>query len=408
MSVWQTTLIGAAAKGAQKNLRPALPDQAVYLDSPILTALRQIEPFYRDGMFDAKLTPLLLRQRALVRLQSLGQPMPHGIRVERITSSHPELAPGAVVFYPFNSQSNMNAVTNRSAKHVLTLHGESHKHASMRPAARLYDYVCIAGPLARDRYLRAGIFSHDDVDGGRLVMMGDSFVQSLPWAKASVEGALLYCPTWEGYGQKQNNYSSLADMRGFETSAKVARAAKIAKILIKPHPYLGLLKPGLLRNFIKGAKWLRREGFEIHLVIHDSSPVLRQLCHVALAGMVRHLPDADNPVAVKLGLCDVSGMEAVFLKEGIAHMVMGNKHEMPAQLDDIYRVKALHPGDDVARKLQNYIEHAPAIDQAHRNHAFGWHDENLSRMKGSARRDWLLEYVRKDPHWKGGSPAPGL
>ena len=408
MVVWQTTLLGDVAQGAHQSARPALPDQAVYLDSPILTALRQIEPFYRDGIFDAKLTPLLLRQRALVRLQSLGQPMPHGIRVERITSAHPKLAQGAVVFYPFNSQSNMNAVTNRNAKHVLTLHGESHKHASTRPAARLYDYVCIAGPLARDRYLRAGIFSHDDVDGGRLVMMGDSFVQSLPWAKASAAGALLYCPTWEGFGQKQNNYSSLADMRGFEACAAAARAVGISTILIKPHPYLGLLKPGLLRNFIKGAKWLRREGFDVRLAIQDSSPVLRQLCHVALAGMARHKPDNAAPIAVKLGLCDVSGMEAVFLKAGIAHLVMGNTHEMPAQLDCVYRLKAIHCGADVAAKAKIYLEIAPEIDQFHRNLAFGWHDPGLSGMTGNARRDWLLDYVRKDPHWKGGAPAPGV
>jgi hypothetical protein len=386
---------------------PALeiPEQAVYLDSPVLSALRQIEPFYHSGMFGAQETPLLLRVKPLMGAQLMAAGQPSGIdlrRLRRGQSSRLPVAAGGVVFYPFNSQSNMNAVTNRAVTHVLTLHGESNKLASMRPAARLYDYICVAGPLAIDRYLSHGIFTRADVDSGRLVMMGDSFVQTLPWARAEKTGeagALLYCPTWEGYGNGPVNYSSVAHQRGFEMLKQIAKASGVDRIIVKPHPYLGMLKPHLLFDFIAGVRNLAKSGPKVDLALGDSSLPLRVLCRTHLRHVGRINEAEAEPQPVRLGLCDISGTEAVFLKQGIPSMILSSTKEHPASVSDIYSKKALSPDKKDPAKVAAYLEAAHEIDQAHRQLVFGWQEPTLSQMTHAMRRSWLIDYVRRDPFW---------
>jgi hypothetical protein len=386
----------------------AYPGQAVYLDSPVLSALRQIEPFYRSGMFDGQQTPVLLRTKPTIRAQLMVAGRPAGIDLRKLRRGQVgrlPIAPGGVVFYPFNSQSNMNAVTNRTATHVLTLHGESNKLASNRPAARLYDYICVAGPLAINRYLDHGIFTRAEVDAGRLVMMGDSFVQTLPWARPEASGergALLYCPTWEGYGNGPVNYSSVPHQRGFERLAQMARASGVERIIIKPHPYLGMLKPRLLLDFIAGVRNLAKSGSMVELALGDSGLPLRTLCRIHLRHVARIDEAGDAPHPIRLGLCDISGMEAVFLKQRIPSMILSPTAEYPAFVADIYSKKALLPDrvDPVA--VRDYLARADEVDDAHRALVFGWQAPELSAMTHAARRAWLIDYVRRDPYWVQG------
>jgi len=209
---------------------------AIYLDTPALTAVRQVEPFFRNGIFNTKRCNFYIRRRPLVQIQKLFARLPSDLGISTIKGTA--------------------LVTQRQFHHVLTLHGESNKAASYRPAARLYDYICVAGPLAIDRYLENGIFTRADVENGRLIQMGDSFVQSIPWLKpaggdTTPLDTVFYCPTWEGFGHQTANYSSVRDQRGFEVVAQAARALDLKRILIKPHPYQGLLRPHMWRDFIR-------------------------------------------------------------------------------------------------------------------------------------------------------------
>ncbi len=392
----------------------ALPDQAVYLDSPVISALRQIIPFYDSGVFDGTETPLYLRVKPVIKVQLAVTRKPRGVDIRQIRGgqiSRMPLSPGAVVFYPFNSQSNMNAVTNRKAYHVLTLHGESNKLASSRAAARLYDYIAVAGDLARDRYLEAGIFTAADVDNGRLVMMGDSFVQDLRWivsaAVDDAEAALLYCPTWEGYGKGPNNYCSMVHGRGFSIAAAAAAASDTRRIVVKPHPYLGLLQPGILRDFVAGIRQLADGGFRIELALGDANLLVRTVARTRLNDIPRFLESKEVPLRLKLGLCDVSGMEAVFLKQRIAHLVITREADIPVQLDYFYRKKAILPASDVERTTKAYIDDAPQIDAIHRGRVFSWHEPALAVKCGAARRNWLIDHVRRDPFWKSAGRGGG-
>ncbi|WP_050527052.1 hypothetical protein [Pseudorhodobacter aquimaris] len=376
--------------------------QAIYLDSPIILALRQIRPYFDDGIFSASETPVLMRRRKVITAQTALFSLPKDLIIHKVKPGNLPLADDAVLFYPFNSLSNMTAVTNREVHHVLTLHGESNKFASNRPTARLYDYICVAGPLGRDRYIRNHIFTHDDVDRGRLIMMGDSFVQTQPWiqpAASGEDGAVLYCPTWEGYGNQTNNFSSITDLSGFEACRQAARALGTQRIVIKPHPYLGLLRRGLFRQFIEGVKALVADGFSVELALADANIVLKALCRMSLASVPKVDISDGHPIKVRLGICDISGMEAIFLKQRVPHMVMSRMQSFPEELSKLYERKAIMPGDDMAKKIFAYYDDAEHIDSSHREISFGWHDPSLQNMTGSERRAWLIDYVRQNPFW---------
>ncbi len=383
-------------------------DQAVYLDSPVISALRQILPFYDSGMFGRTETPLFMRINAWHWAQLATNNLPRDLDIRNIRNKQIRripLSPGGVVFYPFNSQSNLNLVTNRGVHHVLTLHGESNKLASNRPAARLYDYISVAGGLSRDRYLAAGIFTPADVDGGRLVMMGDSFVQALDWiapaARDADNAALLYCPTWEGYDNGRDNYSSITARYGFYTAARAARAAGITRVVVKPHPYLGLLQPRLLRDFVSGVRQLSADGFQPELSLDDASLPIRIVSRMRLGGIPRLNASSITPLPVALGLCDVSGMEAVFLKQHISHMVITHPENIPVPLQDFYYKKAFLPETCVENATIAYLEDAQVIDAIHRARVFCWHAPELEKQNGAARRAWLINYVHQDPFWNG-------
>ena len=384
----------------------AVPDQAVYLDSPVLSAVNQIRPFFESGAYGKSDTPLLLRHSALIRMQRLFSRLPADLDVRPVTSrkgARFPLRPGGVLFYPFNSQTNLQTVTNRSFRHVLTLHGESNKGASVRPASRMYDYVSIAGPLARDRYLDAGIFTASDVDQGRLVMMGDTFVQSMPWIKPTrvtdTAPVIFYSPTWEGYGSEADNYSSVVGLRGFMAVLKAARALDLHRVVVKPHPYLGMLRPAMVREFISGIRLLRRSGLQVSVAMRHASLQLKFGCHTQLSRLATIEEDDSAPVAVALALCDVSGMEAIFLKQRIRHVVLLRESDVPPALEAIYNRKSIMSHQDPETAVMDYLSGAEDIDAAHRKMVFGWQNPELEGVSASSARRWLIDYVRRDPFW---------
>lgn len=395
----------SVASVAPAPIDPRRRDEAVYIESPVLSSLTQIRSFFESGMFSLNETPVFIRGSKFVKLQAalrFARPeIPFNLIEPRQVSSLP-VPDGTVVFYPFNSQSNMTAVDNRKLRHVLTLHGESNKFASNRPAARIYDYVCIAGPKARDRYVRAGIFTPHAADAGRLIMMGDSFVQSIRWiraAKPSEDGVLFYSPTWEGYGNGADNYSSVRNIKGFEIAINAARAAGIGKVVVKSHPYLGLLRPSLLGDFIRGVKAIQLAGLKVSLSTSEANLPQRFLARFRLNDVSVAVEDSQNPLPIRLALCDVSGMEAIFLKQRIPHLTITRPEDIPLGLEEIFAHKGIQHADDVKGKVQRYLDESQEIDAMHSSQVFGWQSDELRNMTGSQRREWLIDYVRQDPYW---------
>ncbi|HAZ3930178.1 TPA: hypothetical protein J1446_004567, partial [Escherichia coli] len=122
-----------------------------------------------------------------------------------------KLDKGKVVLYLFNAQSNCRLVANRSLVHIFVTHGESHKLASIKPIIRIYDYVVTSGNVGIDRFLKSGIFSPYDVQSGRIITLGDTFLGSNEFHYNFDSNALVYAPTWEG-GVPEENYCSLQEV----------------------------------------------------------------------------------------------------------------------------------------------------------------------------------------------------
>lgn len=394
-------VVAPDAQKASGNVQ--LYDQILYIDTPIANTVSQIRAFYEDGVFQAEQTPVFLKPRLSLALQTMG--LSASLRPARIlpmrSSNTLPVRDGGIVFYPFNSQSNMNRVSDRSATHVLILHGESNKAASFRPAARLYDYVTIAGPLARHRYVKAAIFSPAEMDEGRAVMMGDTFVQTLRWAqRAEPEpgSAILYCPTWEGYGGAANNYSSIVGGYGFDHALQAAKMLGARSVIVKPHPYLGTLKPKMIVEFLRGLRKLRTSGFDVKLALSGVNLGLRAAVRIGLRNC--DVIDEASPQPVSMALVDTSGMEAVFLKQKLPHMVL--MHESPpfGPLKDIYSQKAILPGDTGTKRLVSYLDQHLTIDNAHRDLVFGWHTPALATMKNADRINWLNRHIKANTYWK--------
>ena len=386
-----------------------LSSHAIYLDTPALTAVRQVEPFFDSGIFNTERCNFYIRRRPLVQIQRLFARLPSNLGIETIKGTALPLEDDSVVFYPFNAQSNMNTVTQRQFHHVLTLHGESNKAASFRPAARLYDYICVAGPLAIDRYLENDIFTRADVDNGRLIQMGDSFVQPIPWLKpADTEPTQLdtvfYCPTWEGFGHQTANYSSVRGQYGFDVVAQAARSLDLKRILIKPHPYQGLLRPNMWRDFIAGTRSLQKQGFDVHLALWEMPAAIRTFLQIALRSVPHHHHDVASPLPVRLGITDVSGMESVLLSANIPALVIQVRPSEPnARMTDIAPLKYLDSTTDIPKKVLSYLECAGELDIKHKACIFGWDNTSLAKLNGPERLDWLIAYVQKNKFWAQGS-----
>lgn len=354
-----------------------------------------------------------MRRRALVRLQRSFMRMPQNMQVRPIAGPRVPEDPGTVLFYPFNAQSNMNAVTFREFHHVLTLHGESNKIASFRPAARLYDYVCVAGPMAIDRYLENGIFTSEDVDRGRLIQMGDSFVQRLTWLRSTTnndpEDVLFYCPTWEGFGAQTANYSSIVNGVGFEHAARLAKAKRIERVVVKPHPYLGMLRPWMWLHFVRGIRFLERQGLQVCLALGDIKGLRNVWLRLNLPWVAVHKEDDTNPLQVRFAVTDVSGIEAGLLVAGIPTLVVEVLNQPVSQrLVQIKQQKTLCQDGTALEVATSYLERADVIDSEHRAQLFSLHDPSLARMTNAKRMEWLIDYVRNDTFWSGAKPLKCL
>lgn len=383
-------------------------DGAVYIDSPISAAVRQVAPFFRAGVFSDARTPLFMRRRigGAFGATAAWQGQDVDIRpVGRRAAGQLPVRRGGAVFYPFNGQGNLHTVANRSYRHVLILHGESNKRASARPAARLYDYVCAAGPLAIERYLAGRIFSQSDVEGGRLICVGDTFVQPLEGCQVDrAQGsAILYAPTWEGFGGSTNDYSS-ADKHGMDMAAEALRLTGRNTLLIRPHPYLGLLRPAVAVALVREAARLARRS-HVLFDLSDSNVMVRSMVRLAMLtqrgkGQDTGLGLASGSEAVALCLCDISAMESICLKAGLPHVVLDVTRQLPARLAGLYRIKSAINADQLRERLVQYLADPEVVDAHHRERTFSVSHPDFASRDGAVRIDRLLKIVAANDFWR--------
>lgn len=382
-----------------------------YVDSPMPGSIRQFEPFFASGFFDAEETEIIVRRR-------VGGPdfkqAPHlkNIVVHKENElAHLPFADKVAVFYSFNSKSNISITANRRVKHTLILHGESNKISSCRPIARLYDHVCVSGPAAITRYVDAGIFRYSDVDGGRLISTGDTFIQTIPYIRPAtdqdVSPWVLYAPTWEN-SSRPENYSSATGGYGFDVALRTAKELGTSRIAIKLHPNFGRHDKSLLTTLREKIALCLKEGMEVRL-LEDNLDLRTRLRLRLILSRDSFVNRPAETMPIKMAIVDISGMEAICLKQRIPHLVIVKpdaNNAIPSPIkESIYDLKTITFGSELksvkALLLTLFTSDFQAkLDTLHRNAIFSYSCDDLKSGDYAVRHAALLKIMNENTYWK--------
>ncbi|MFV8782426.1 hypothetical protein ACNKU7_08405 [Microbulbifer sp. SA54] len=136
------------------------------------------------------------------------------------------------IFYVFNSASNSLLMVNRTPLHVFLGHGQSEKGACEHPMLRMYDYIGVAGPRAKEKLVLSSILSQSDV-ASRCIQIGMPYMPRRE--RDGRPGSLIYAPTWEG-GMPEQEYSSLPFGKTQQYFLDLVEKNDIQVVVIRPHP----------------------------------------------------------------------------------------------------------------------------------------------------------------------------
>lgn len=308
----------------------------IYLDSKIVGSALQICTFFEYGVFDKNSVTILIKKYKHKSNKIIGNIFnKENIYYRFVSADDLDKLAGGVIFYPFNAQSNCRAVANRKLTHIFITHGESNKVSSVKPIIRIYDYVITAGQAGIDRYLANGIFSQHDVDVGRIIPLGNTFVGKTGLAPKGVgQAVIFYAPTWEG-GIEQENYSSLSYTQWVAKSlVDTAKTHQTNTIVIKPHPNTGHRIKTYTHYIYELARQLKDEQLQVVVFKPYLKTTWIQSLRYKNIGITFVNSLADYYALV--GFCDVSAVETQLLNEDIPYylfchtkykMTLQKKHE---------------------------------------------------------------------------------
>lgn len=308
----------------------------IYLDSKIIGSALQICAFFECGIFDKNNITILIKKYKHKSNKIIANIFSkENIHYRFVSADDMDKLAEGVIFYPFNAQSNCRAVANRKLTHIFITHGESNKVSSIKPIIRIYDYVITAGQAGIDRYLANGIFSQYDVDTGRIIPLGNTFIGKTGLAPKGVgQAVIFYAPTWEG-GIEQENYSSLSYTQLVAKSlVDTATIYQTNTIVIKPHPNTGHRTKAYINHIYELTRQLKNEQLQVVIF----RPYLKTNWIQLLKYKNLDITFVDNltDYYAVVGFCDVSAVETQFLNEDIPYylfcytkykMVLQKKHE---------------------------------------------------------------------------------
>lgn len=142
-----------------------------------------------------------------------------------------ELSKFKAIIYVNNSYQNFQTLSYQQAVHIHVNHGESDKISMVSNQAKAYDRVFVAGPAAKDRYLKAVAW----IDQNKLITVGRPQLDlgQTPFAAEPNLKTITYAPTWEGEDEA-NNYTSV-DLYG-KKIIDAALSQSDCRTIYKPHP----------------------------------------------------------------------------------------------------------------------------------------------------------------------------
>lgn len=300
----------------------------IYLDSKIVGTAKQIVMFFENRVFSHENTLVLIKKykdKSNRKIEEIFRQ--YHISYKFILAKDLDELSKGIVFYPFNAQSNCRAVANRNLIHIFITHGESNKISSIKPIIRIYDYVLTAGQAGIDRFLAHGIFSQYDVDSGRIMMAGDTFIGKTGLS-LSGKKCIMYAPTWEG-GIEQENYSSLVEWE-FIANRLLQKVAEyqIDTILIRSHPNIGHRMHEYSDYLLSLIKLLK--GHEINVVIFASNLTLTWWQKFKWTSLKISFLNSLKDFQAVFAICDISAIETQLLNENIPYELFMNAHKQNA------------------------------------------------------------------------------
>jgi hypothetical protein len=372
-----------------------------YLDSEVRGSMELLLQFFDRGVFDRRQVAVLFREtrRNARRYPSMLRNAGVAYHAFRKPADYPNLD-GAVLYYLFNTNAHASMIAERQAKHVFVTHGESHKAGSTRPFLRVYDYVVTAGQAGVDRYLHAGVFTSDDVQGGRLVRMGDTFVVPSGYGRSTGDRDdwVLYAPTWEG--RAGDDYCSLSSSDALAHVAAFAETVGLKRLVVQPHPTLGKRLPLYRKRLFDELADLAQQGFEIAMPDQVQLPWRWRSFSRGWPFVQRGKPGQFN---IRKAFVDLSAMEVQMLSDGIECSVF--LKELPTFVQDHHLLAPYYAQVGILdwrsppRMQAPYVE----LEGKVKDYYLSYSDPALKAMTRHERLEWLSRYVREDPHWRRSS-----
>ena len=360
----------------------------LYLDSKIIGTAKQTVTFFEHGIFQKENTVVLLKKYAHASNTKIRQILEQaGITCRVVNMGDIDRLESGIIFYPFNAQSNARTAANRKLKHIFVTHGESSKAASVKPIIRIYDHVATAGQAGIDRFLAHRIFSNHDVETGRLIKMGNTFVGSTGLASSFSDGlpCIFYAPTWEG-GIESENYSSLSHTEALScTLTTLAQQHQTAAIVIRPHPNTGHRLKIYRKHLLNLMLALSKNGLSVMVQTQNLPLSLKEkwACR-------RHKITYGNHISAYralFGLCDISAMETQLLNENIPYYLYWNALQHPFTLCNPKAYRAAPP------EFAHYWEPDPGHypQESYKNYVI---DAEMSSHPITSRINLLLQQIK--------------
>ncbi|MCP1660529.1 CDP-glycerol glycerophosphotransferase family protein [Neisseria perflava] len=294
----------------------------IYLDTKITGAARQLISYFQNHIFDYEKT--IVYYKIYKKHTGDFSQLFKTAGIQAIGFNHPSqirMTNGGVVFYLFNAQSNCRIVANRNLTHIFVTHGESNKISSVKPIIRIYDYVVTAGEAGKQRYLENHIFTPYDIDHGKIIAMGDTFIgkTGLSIPSPDTQEVIFYAPTWEG-GVPSEDYSSLSYTNLVaQTITQLAEKLRNNTIIIKPHPNTGHRLKSYRHYLLNLLSQLKQNKLRPILYTNGLSLTFIEKIRLRKQG-IKFVSSINNFTAL-YGLCDISAMETQFLNENIPYIL---------------------------------------------------------------------------------------
>lgn len=333
----------------------------IYIDTKTIGAIEQLTRYFQTQVFTHQsCICVLCKYYSSIERIFTNKFKEHNINFKFIKKhSDIQLEEDKTVLYLFNAQSNCRIAANRNLTHIFVTHGESHKLASVKPIIRIYDYVVTSGQVGIDRYIKSGIFSRHDIDNGKVVTLGSTFIGGSRYIYDRHSPALVYAPTWEG-GIPEEDYCSIS-ISNTRKIITFCLSNQIDTVYLQAHPNIGHRIKSKKNELYHTIKTLKNAGLTVYMIGEH----YKRNKFIFL--FQKKTPSLPNELPVKYALTDISAMEAQFIHKGIPCSVFAEEQKLsnliiPRFLKSHYRDRfifnddiIINPAPPLSKKIFDYF-----------------------------------------------------